>query len=657
MHIFLLIPLYSQPVTLLEEVLSVLSENRDEDAMESLSEKIGELLSEPLDLNMATETTLHSCGLFSLFQVYGILKYRDKYGPFFSIYELASIPGFSQEYLQDIQALLTCESEKSPNQSRSAKGFALSNFSMTLPRSLGYDHTDSMAAYYPGSPVKNSFRIKYEWNGKWSAGAAFERDAGEYWFTNNLPEHLSAYLRYAPGNILKECVIGNFRIHRGLGLVNGTGFSGRSGSMLLNGFRTSFAKPYASTMEYDYYRGMYTELGVKKWKMDFYFSFRPEELSLFNFDSASDLFDKVRSTGLHRTQTEIQGAGLSKINSGGLSFSRSSERWNAGISLSSSRLFLTGRGTDSLKITEPLFSRHSNLSLFGIAFGPSYELYAEYALDQQLRSAFQLGGRIDLNPALALGLNIRKYKPGFTAQYPSTLSTGSSPENETGLQFQCLLTPLKFVRLNINQDISRNIISVDKNISPGYDIRSSILLTIEANKSTRLDIRFSSIMKNKIISDEQAGNGHSIIQNTQRLRIHFSQVISERLAFQSRLETTFLAQAKKTSPASLLFQQISLDLHPSLRLSYRYTIFNVADWDMRIYAYEPGVRYSFSFPAYYGKGSRNLLVLATGIGNAISLRGVCGFTQYAYKRQTGSAYDQRTGKYTLNFEIQFQLDL
>ena len=43
-------------------------------------------------------------------------------------------------------------------------------------------------------------------------------------------------------------------------------------------------------------------------------------------------------------------------------------------------------------------------------------------------------------------------------------------------------------------------------------------------------------------------------------------------------------------------------------LTFRYAIFGTQDYDSRVYAYESDVLYSFSVPAFYGKGMRVYLL-------------------------------------------------
>lgn len=94
-----------------------------------------------------------------------------------------------------------------------------------------------------------------------------------------------------------------------------------------------------------------------------------------------------------------------------------------------------------------------------------------------------------------------------------------------------------------------------------------------------------------------------------------------------------------------------------VRITYRFLAFDSEHWDNRIYSYEPGVRYSFLFPAWYGTGTRNLLVLSAKPGRRFTIRSKLGLTAYAHRRETGSGYDLRPGNRVWDGELQIQLDL
>ena len=107
----------------------------------------------------------------------------------------------------------------------------------------------------------------------------------------------------------------------------------------------------------------------------------------------------------------------------------------------------------------------------------------------------------------------------------------------------------------------------------------------------------------------------------------------------------------------MAWQQLQWIPGKNVRLTYRYLLFSVEKWENRIYSYEPGVKYSFLFPAWYGKGSRNVLVIAARISNRFTIRCKCGLTVYAHRWESGTGNDIRNGNRRFDLEVQLQADI
>ncbi len=85
--------------------------------------------------------------------------------------------------------------------------------------------------------------------------------------------------------------------------------------------------------------------------------------------------------------------------------------------------------------------------------------------------------------------------------------------------------------------------------------------------------------------------------------------------------------------------------------------FNIQNWENRIYCYEPGVRYSFLFPAWYGSGSQNLIVATLKTERSLTFRGKVGVTHYNDKHEIGSGSDIYAGDRMLSFELQLEIKM
>ena len=74
----------------------------------------------------------------------------------------------------------------------------------------------------------------------------------------------------------------------------------------------------------------------------------------------------------------------------------------------------------------------------------------------------------------------------------------------------------------------------------------------------------------------------------------------------------------------MIYSQVKVIPKEKIRLTYRYLAFNSNHWENRIYTYEPGVRYSFLFPAWYGKGTRNILTVSAKLNRWLTVRSKLG---------------------------------
>jgi hypothetical protein len=130
---------------------------------------------------------------------------------------------------------------------------------------------------------------------------------------------------------------------------------------------------------------------------------------------------------------------------------------------------------------------------------------------------------------------------------------------------------------------------------------------------------------------------------------------SSSFEWQSRLVLSFLSGTHKRNPAFAFLQEARLQLKPSLVAKIQIVLFHVKDWDNRIYLYEPGFYYSFSFPAYYGEGQKTTFLITLKAFKALTLS--CKVTGICYRNRdtVGSGYDLTKGNKRWLSGLQIQL--
>jgi hypothetical protein len=475
-----------------------------------------------------------------------------------------------------------------------------------------------------------------------------------------------------------------------MGLVHRLGFSSRGTGSALNGYRRSYGKPFASTLEYDYFRGVYCSSSMGKWDLDMFLSHSPVDISFFRLEDKKDLFGMTRQTGLHRTASEREGFDLARLTSAGASLNRSGKNYYAGCSFTGAQMQLTQRGTDSLQSADPLKaanflklsdplkaadsltlaeslkSSRTAVSVYGVAFGTNYEVFGEVALDNTLHGAAFVGGSLVVNPAFSVEASFKRLSPGYRGVMPGTKV---SKDDIYDLRLGMRIAPFRNGRIIMYHDLEvsgRDALHT----SPRFPERYS---TIECSYGTRngpvVTLRYTGKISQEISAETRPGIGTFAGQRQQHFRIHYKWEPLETFILQGRVEISSLGDVcvdgtapvdepgSENATGSMVYQQVQWIPLDGIRITYRYLLFDVGDWENRIYSYEPGVKYSFLFPAWVGKGSRNVLVFSAKISRRITLRGKCGLTVYAHRWETGSGNNVRNGNQLTDLEIQLQANL
>ena len=89
-----------------------------------------------------------------------------------------------------------------------------------------------------------------------------------------------------------------------------------------------------------------------------------------------------------------------------------------------------------------------------------------------------------------------------------------------------------------------------------------------------------------------------------------------------------------------------------LTFNARIAVFETESYDTRIYAYEPDILYGFSVPAYYGRGSRLLLVLKYSASRNLAFWFRIANTYYADKADLGTGLDAIKGNNRTDIKLQ-----
>jgi hypothetical protein len=88
----------------------------------------------------------------------------------------------------------------------------------------------------------------------------------------------------------------------------------------------------------------------------------------------------------------------------------------------------------------------------------------------------------------------------------------------------------------------------------------------------------------------------------------------------------------------MMNENINYNMGDWMQLNANIGYFNTSSYESRIYTYEKGLLYDFSFPMFYGEGIRYALMAKAKIGDKLLLTTKIGTTDYFDRSSIGNSY-------------------
>ncbi|MCK4747169.1 MAG: helix-hairpin-helix domain-containing protein, partial [Bacteroidales bacterium] len=286
-------------------------------------EEYQEMTGYPVNLNTATPEELGATRLFTSFQVHMFIEYREQYGELLSIYELASITGFRISRLKEIAPYITVTNSTRIIRRHTTSNRMLLFAGRSFPDALGQGSREPgvKEPVYAGSPLHTSLRLKMALGKYTELGLVYGKDPGEKGFRGIRPEYLAGYIHYRGRRILEQVVLGSFRLHNGLGLIQGGNLFNAPSTFNSRPLLLSSLRPYAGLIESGPHRGVAFRINLRPVKVTLWSSLQPMDLSVGDLLQETGETDWVayrRHTGLHRTPVEQGGYNLGYLAHAGI---------------------------------------------------------------------------------------------------------------------------------------------------------------------------------------------------------------------------------------------------------------------------------------------------------------------------------------------------
>ncbi len=436
----------------MEEAVETLSEEEVEEWFESLEY----FFEHPVNLNDASREDLESLPMLNLRQSEQLAYFLYRNVPLHSLNELLRVEGWDEGLLDKVRpfvylgemadhgskdAIRPTRDVKTEWRQMMTKGRSQCQMRSAgiLQHKDGYVRDDSLRALskaYLGGPWSGTLRYSYQYKKLLQCGLSLEKDAGE-----SSADFLTAYFQLKDRGMLRNLVVGDYKVSMGSGLVMSTGmFGGKSSAESMLNTPSAVFRPHGSTSEYGFLRGAAVDFGRERLRLAVFLSTQRCDASC-----QDSVFASFKQDGLHRTQKELEKKAVVRQNLCGARLLASSDHVRCSLN------FL-GFQYDKLKSPEmklynQFYFRGSQAWNASADFRMVYDRWraaSELAVDAHGKTAFLLSVAYSPHPLWSMMYSVRSYSPYYQAPYASSFGDcGSTLSNERGFftWLDCRLVP------------------------------------------------------------------------------------------------------------------------------------------------------------------------------------------------------------------------
>jgi len=614
----------------LEENLIEEIENLEIDDENDFFEELSEFYdsSEKININDLSPETALSMLRMSDYQYYHLQKYIAENGFLVSIYELASVEGFTVEFVQRIESFIVTAAVSKERKVtfksffKRPKNKLLIRYSQILEKKAGYDKNRN--THYVGSPQQYAFRYNFSASEHITLGFAGKKNAGEEFFKGSQKQGFGFYsfhLQVKKIGILQSVILGDYRLHFGQGLIMGNGFlNNSSGEIRKTG---SVQRPVTAMSQSNFLRGAILQLGNYKFSGAIFYGHRFFDGNVVEVEPDEFAFEgAITNTGMHRTETELKKRNALFNRVYGVHFHANLKTFKIGAQmmrsefslpvLPSSRAYqyfdFSGKGLCNTSVDYQVLIKHQ------ILFG-------EVAASSTNGFAFLQGAIFKVDPRMKLSALVRHFSKNFAALDGKPYSKNNKLNNETGL----LLTSEVILTNKVTMVALFDIYKfhwlrylIDKPM-PHFD--ASLRFDVAFSRSCALLVRYNYKTQVKNYREETVYN--QVFETQQhRLRVIFSYSFLQFLQFKSEVsgvintsrvqefKSSRVQEFKSSKFGILAYQDVVVNISKiGLDLKLRFAIFDTDTYDERLYAYENDLSYTFTISSYYYRGCKTYFIL------------------------------------------------
>jgi len=588
------------------------------DEMESLNQATDDMQFvedvRKLNLSWASESELNALHVLTDVQLAAFIAHRETYGKLHSLFELQAVAHFDSVTIQQLLPWVTVDDEDEfydfswKRLRDEGEQQWVGRVRYVMQKEAGFS---SDAPSFSGNRAAEVFRYKFNYRRNLWLQVLMENDAGESWKKG--PDFLSASLGIRNLGKCKQLVVGDYQVQFGQGLAcwSGMGF-GKSAASISTRKTAVGIRSYSSVNEANFFRGVASTWRWKGMELTGFVSKRNLDARL-QLDSTglNTEWGSVLQSGYHRSISELATKGtLQQIVYGG----------HVSVPVRKTRCGVLAM--EECKSVTPTVVRREVCSITAERPWRNGVLFGECASNGTLELSGVVGTTAALHQRFSISVVSRFYNSRFISIASNVLAEGNglAPSAERGCYLGLQWQLAKRSVVNAYYDLAFFNASRYQITGSSWVNDRLVQYTFSPDRKSQVYVR----LKWKSTSEDAVSEtrlGQPLLKEFVQLRLNMQLAVHPEWKWHVRVETNRLYYNHQFSDRGyLLLQDISWKrMNFPFSFTLRYALFDAQTWDVRSYAYENDVQYSYSIPAYYGKGTRWYLLMKYQLGRNTDL--------------------------------------
>lgn len=616
---------WSQVDTLFEDMLMdnidqiTDDENEGEVAQEELLERWQQYAEKKINLNNLEPDIAHVLLQLTDYQYYQLQLYIEKYGELVSVGELAAVEGFDKEDVERIRdrvEVVPIKGKQKPfarffQQSRQ---MLLVRYGQIMEKQGGYDKEKENG--YLGNPLKLSFKYAFQSGEHFSMALAGEKDPGEQFFKGTQKQgfdHYSFFVNISKIGLLRNCVIGDYRLGFGQGLVLGSSLMGRKGGGTTQVRQFSSGVQAAAPMnENNCLRGAAVVIGTPRYAATLFYGHRFFDGKIIRASGQPLVFEgSLNVNGYHRTISEIEQKNQLRNRIYGAHLEVNHRVFSLGLTCSETDFIYPRAPADELYKKYDFLGKH----IFHVGIDHKWiirkvVLFGEAAYSSNQGWGILQGLFCDLDPRSKVSVLFRYYDKKYWALQAAPLGESKSPQSEGGLYITADYVTSRRTSLSLYADYYWFPWLRFRTDSPTANFDCAF--KFQFTPSRKFSGAFKYQYKHKYQNGKNSAYYNTIAYKDRHVfRLTLQEDPISWLKLKTEINLLINVIERQAPACGFLFTQ---DLNLTIEKwkgggKLRFAIFNTDSYEEKIGSYEQDLLYTFTVNNYYGRGVRYYLIL------------------------------------------------